>query len=218
MGIKMKELVRKYNIIAASIPFIGLPVLFWWLSEIPKRTVLKEIISILTILSFFMMLAQLFLSRTNGNMLKSHKMGKVIKIHKIIGYVFVSILLAHPFLIVVPRYFESGVDPVEAFVEIITTFSSTGVVLGMIAWFLMLIIGITSYFRNNLGLKHKTWRYVHGLLSIFFISLATWHAIDLGRHTDMIMSILMVILALYGMYLLLRSYRKPTDKKVVSGN
>lgn len=214
----MKALVKKYNWIAASTLFIGLPILFWLLGDIPKRSVLKEIISILTILSFFMMVGQFFLARSNDKILKNHKMGKVIKIHKIIGYVFVSILLVHPFLIVVPRYFESGVSPVEAFITIITTFDSIGIILGMIAWCLMLIIGITSFFRYKLGLKNKTWKLLHGFLSILFVSLATWHAIDLGRHTDEVMSVLMIILAMWGIYLLLRSYLKPTTKKVVSSN
>lgn len=218
MGIIMKALVKKYNWIAASTLFIGLPILFWLLGDIPKRSVLKEIISILTILSFFMMVGQFFLARSNDKILKNHKMGKVIKIHKIIGYVFVSILLVHPFLIVVPRYFESGVSPVEAFITIITTFDSIGIILGMIAWCLMLIIGITSFFRYKLGLKNKTWKLLHGFLSILFVSLATWHAIDLGRHTDEVMSVLMIILAMWGIYLLLRSYLKPTTKKVVSSN
>lgn len=142
-------------------------------------------------------------------------MGKVIKVHKIIGYVFVGVLIVHPFLIVVPRFFESGVKPGEAFITIITTFRSTGIILGMIAWCLLLIIGITSYFRNHLGLKHKTWKVLHGILSILFVSLATWHAIDLGRHTDEIMSALMIMLACYGIYLLLKSYLKPVTNKAV---
>jgi len=173
---------------------------------LPWRTVLKDSISILAILSFFLMLGQFFLARSNKNILKEFKMSNVLKVHKFIGYVFVPILLVHPFLIVVPRYFESGVSPADAFLTLITTFDSLGVVLGMIAWGLMILIGITSLFRNKLPLSYKAWRVFHGILSISFIALATWHATNLGRHTNIPMSVLMITLAGMGILLLLKTY------------
>ncbi len=69
-------------------------------------------------------------------------MSKVIKYHKIIGYTFVIILFFHPLYLVVPRFFESGVSPVDAFITIITTLNQ-GVVLGIIAW--CLDAGIGNY-------------------------------------------------------------------------
>ena len=201
----MSEYIEKYNIIVAILLFIGLPLLFWFLGDFPRRSVLKESIAIFTILAFFLMLGQFFLARSNKN-IKVFKMGKIVKIHIFIGYVFVFVLLVHPFLIVVPRYFESGVAPMEAFITILTTFNSQGVVLGMIAWCIMLILFITSLFRKKLGIKSKTWRMFHGILSILFVSVAAWHAINLGRHTDFAMSVYMIILAAGGVLLLLKTY------------
>lgn len=189
-------IMKKYNYIAAFFIFIALPLLFLAMGDFPHRTVLKESISILIILAYFMMLGQLFVKRSNG----------LVKIHKIIGYIFVSVLLVHPFLIVVPRYFESSVAPMEALFTILTTFNSTGIVIGMSAWCLMLILGITSLLRNRLGIKYKTWRMLHGILSILFIVFATWHAVNLGRHTDSAMSIYMIILAASGALFLLKTY------------
>lgn len=197
--------MKKYNFVAGFLIFVVMPLLFWASGNFPRRNILKETISIFTLLAFFMMLGQFYLTRGNG-MIKFHKMGTVVKVHKVIGYVFISILLVHPFLIVVPRYFESGIAPTEAFVTILTMYSSPGIVLGMIAWCLLLILGLTSFFRNTLGLSYKAWRTVHGLLSIIFISVATWHAIDLGRHTDLAMSTYMIILAVIGVLFLLKVY------------
>ena len=205
VGLIMKETIKKYNLVMALFVFTALPLLFWALGDFPRRTVLKESISVLIILAFFMMLGQFFLARSNG-IIKAHKMRNILKIHKVIGYVFVSILLVHPILIVVPRYYESGVAPMQAFITILTTFNSTGVVLGIIAWCSILVLGPTSLLRNKLGLKYKNWRTIHGLLSILFIVVATWHAIDLGRHTDLAMSIYMIILAGSGVLLLLKTY------------
>ncbi len=205
--------MKIYNRIAGILFFLALPLLFWALGDTPRRSFLKEIISILTILAYFLMLGQFFLSRGNKNVLKSHKMVKVVKLHKVIGYIFVSVLLAHPFLIVLPRFFEAGIAPGEAFTTIITTWDSQGIILGMVAWTLMLILGLTSAFRKRLGMKYTTWRVFHGLLSIAFITLATWHAMDLGRHTDLPMSLYMGAVAGIGVLLLLRTYLFNPAKK-----
>lgn len=209
----MENKIRIYNRVVALLVFIGLPVLFWALGDTPQRSSLKETISVITLIAFSMMLAQFYLARSNRKVLKEHKMSKVVKWHKVIGYVFVGILLVHPFLIVVPRYFESGIDPIDAFITLITTFDSLGVILGMISWYLMLLIGLTSMFRNQLPMSYLTWRVFHGILSIAFITLATWHAIDLGRHTDKAMSVFMVIMAAGGVFLLLKTYFIKTPQK-----
>ena len=97
----------------------------------------------------------------------------------------------------------------------VTTWESPGVVLGIIAWCLMLILGVTSLLRNRLPMKYTTWRAVHGVLAILFVVLATWHAIDLGRHTDRAMSVYMIVLAAGGILLLVKTYiLKPSkDRK-----
>ncbi len=206
MGVIMENRIKKYNVIAAIFIIMSFPILFWALGDTPKRSWLKEAISLLTLLGYFFMLGQFFLTRSNRKVLKVYKMSKIIKIHKIIGYVFVIILLIHPFLIIMPRFFESGIEPAEAFITMISTYNSPGVLLGIIAWCIMLILGITSFFRNKIGLTYKSWRIFHGLLSIAFIILASWHAIDLGRHTNMWMSVYMIIIGGSGIVLLLKTY------------
>jgi len=140
LGLTLKTMM-KYNYIIAVLLFIGLPLLFWAFGDIPRRTALKESISILTLIAFSMMLGQLYLTRTNRKILKDHKQSRVHKLHKTIGYIFVFVLLVHPFLIVVPRYFEAGVEPIEALIKMISTYDTTGVLLGIIAWSLFLILG-----------------------------------------------------------------------------
>ena len=139
-------------------------------------------------------------------------MSKVIKYHKIIGYTFVLILFFHPLYLVVPRFFEAGVSPVDAFITIISTLNQ-GVVLGIIAWCLMLALGITSLARKKLPMKYKTWRVFHGILAMLFISIAAWHVIDLGRHSNLTMSILISMLTAGGILLLLKTYTFKKSKK-----
>lgn len=198
--------MKTYNKLAFILFFLLVPLLIWAQGDVPRRGFLKESISVLTILAYFLMLGQFFLSRGNKRILKPHRMGKVVKLHRYIGYIFVSVLLLHPLLIVVPRYFEAGITPAEAFITMITNWDSQGIILGMVAWALMLILGITSAFRTKLGMKYTQWRIFHGMLSIAFIFLASLHAMNLGRHTDLPMSIYMGAMAFLGVILLLRQY------------
>jgi predicted ferric reductase len=202
----MKNKIKTDNRIAAITVFIALPVLIYALGDFPRRTVLKETISLLTILSFFIMLMQFYLSRANKTILKTHNMGKVIKWHKALGYIFVSILLLHPFLIVLPRYFEAGINPNDAFVELLSHFNQQGLILGLIAWILMFIIGLTSLFRNQLPFSYKTWRTIHGYLSIVFIVTASLHVMNMGRHINSPMAWLIAILSISGVAMLLKIY------------
>lgn len=209
----MESKIKIYNRIAALLIFVGLPILFWTLGDVPKRSNLKEAISLITLVSFSLILMQFYLARSNRKVLKEHKMSRVIKWHRIIGYIFVSVLLFHPFLIVVPRYFESGVAPNEAFIQMLTTFDNPGIILGIIAWCLMLVLGLTSAFRKSLPLSHTTWRIIHGILSVAFLCIASWHVLKLGRHIDLPMALYIIVTAAIGVILLLKTYFVKTPQK-----
>ena len=202
----MDNRIKTYNRIAAIALFIALPGLIYTLGDFPRRTLIKEAISLLTIFAFFIMLMQFFLSRTNRTILHGHKMVKVVKWHKVLGYVFVSILLLHPLLIVLPRYYEAGISLNDAFTELLSHFSHQGLFLGLTAWILMIIIGLTSFFRNNLPFTYKTWRVIHGYLSIAFILIASLHVLDMGRHINKPMAWLIIILSISGVAMLLKTY------------
>lgn len=202
----MEKILKKYNYVSFIAIFILLPIIFFLLGDFAQRKILKDILSIITILAFSLMIGQFFLSRSNTLAKTTHKIKDLVNIHKIIGYFTVSVIIFHPLMIVVPRYFEVGADPIESFVKMITTFESLGVILGLIAWVSMFILGATSMFRDKLNMKYKTWRVFHGVLSIVFIAITTWHAIDLGRHSSLTMSSFYIITALFGSYLILKLY------------
>ena len=192
--------------------FAGLPLLLWILGGFPDRSLLKETLSVVTMLSFFFMIGMFFWSRANAVAVKELKMRRTISVHKAIGYTCVSIMLLHPLFLVLPRFFEAGVSPDDAFVTIVTTFH-TGTVLGMLAWILLFTLGITALMRNRLPMTYSTWRRWHGILAVVFIAAAAWHAIDLGRHSSLAMSGLIVLLTLAGVRLWLKhSISKKSQK------
>ncbi len=211
----MNTYFKSNFLIQSVIVFTGIPLFSWALGNPPARSFLKESLSVITILAFCQMIGLFFWSRANGYAVKDLKVSRLIKYHKIIGYTCITILFFHPFFLVVPRFFESGVSPVDAFITIITTLNR-GVVFGIVAWCLMLTLGITSLVRKKLPIKHTTWRVFHGILAVLFIAAAAWHVIDLGRHSSLAVSIFITILSASGILLLLRTYT--TDKTRKNGD
>ncbi|MDX2485569.1 MAG: ferric reductase-like transmembrane domain-containing protein [Pseudodonghicola sp.] len=213
----MNFAARTYAIIAALAVFFGLPLLFYALGDAPRRSVLKEAISILTLLAVSMMIGQFFLARSNETLLTLFKPPQIQKVHKYIAYSAVGVIFLHPVLIVLPRYLEGGVRPWDAFLTMITTFDSLGILLGLFAWVLMLVLAVTAFFRRKLiphfSARYRGWRYFHGGLAVTFIIAALWHAIELGRHTDIAMSAFFVTLVLIGFVLLAKLYWGAIPKK-----
>ncbi len=186
--------------------FIGSPILFYTSGNHLRRTLLQEFFSILTLLSFSLMLAQFYLARTNRKLASEHSIRSIITTHKIIGYMFLSVLLLHPFLVIIPRFLEPGIGGIDAFVQMTTTLSSPGILLGICAWSLAFILGATCILRIKLHVTYKTWRLTHGVLAILFIVVASWHAIDLGRDITSPFAYGIVFAVLIGVLPLLTTY------------
>lgn len=186
--------------------FISMPLLIWAAGNYPQRTLLKESLSVTTILAFSLMIGLFYLTRTNRVAVKKISFSKLLSWHKIIGYIAVPVLLVHPFLLVVPRFFEAGITPGDAFKTIVTTFSSPGIIFGLSAWFFLLILGLTSLVRKKLPMKYQTWRTLHGVLALMSVASAGFHVVDLGRHINITMTVFIVLLLAGGIYLLLKNY------------
>jgi predicted ferric reductase len=193
-------------LITGFIIYLAVPLLYMIFGNFEGRTILKELLSLITVAAFYLMLSQFYLSRVNIVNIKGHKYSKVVKLHKIIGYIAIPLILLHPIFIVLPRYLEASLDPIDAFILMITNFDSRGIILGLIALFLMLVIAITSILRKKMKLKYTTWRKMHGFLSLAFIIVATFHAVELGRHMDAFLSNYTIVMASIGIVFLIRLY------------
>ena len=216
----MKITARTYAILSGLAVFVGLPLLLYTLGDAPRRSLLKETLSLLTLLAFTMMLGQFFLARSNETLLSLFKPPQVQKFHKVIAYSAIGVVFLHPALIVLPRFLEGGIRPWDAFVTMITDWGNLGIVLGLIAWIVMVVLGLTVFFRKKLIPKftrhYRGWRYFHGALAVCFTILALWHAIALGRHTHIAMSVFFLTLAALGFSMLAKMYWGAAPKKPIS--
>lgn len=203
----MSKKVQYSTALLGLLVYVAVPLSIYAFGDIPRRTVLKESISILFVISFSLMLGLFFLSRSNKQLIHDIRMKRIISIHKFIGYKVAVVFLLHPILVVAPRYLEASVDPMDAFMEILTTFDNTGLILGITSWVLMLLLGVTSFIRNRLPFKYTTWHLFHGITVMLFIATSTWHVLTLGRHMDLVMSVYVLIIALLSILTLTRTYR-----------
>lgn len=201
---KTRSYISKLS--ALIITFISVPLYLYFFGYFPRRTTLMETLSIVTIIAFSLLLSQFFTSRLNYKLMKQIRMVNVVTIHKFIGYFFISVILLHPFFIITPKFFDNGVTPSDAFVRLVTTFSSIGVIVGFISYATMLILMITAFFRFKMHLHYRTWRSLHGYLTLLFVITATWHVIDMGRHSNTSFTIFYLLVVAIGIYYVLRKY------------
>ncbi|PQV47801.1 ferric reductase like protein [Jejuia pallidilutea] len=207
---KTQNYIIKLSVLIFS--FLIVPLLLYFTGNFQRRSTLMETLSITTILGFSLLLSQFFTSRLNIGLVKKIRMVNVLAIHRFIGYFFIAVILLHPFFIIVPKFFDNGVSPSDAFVKLITTFSTTGIILGIIGYTLMLLLMVTAYFRFKMHLNYKTWRRLHGYSALLFVIAATWHVIDMGRHSNTLFSTYYVLMVVIGVFYLLKTYVTNTGK------
>ena len=201
----MESSIKTTFVCQSALAAPGIPLLLWALGDSHLRSLLKELLSVITILVFCQMIVLCFWTRANTYIGKKQKITALIRWHTIIGYSSIAIMLFHPFFLVLPRFFEAGISPSDAFCTLITTFNR-GIVLGISAWCCMLIFLLTAYLRSKLPMKYTTWRIFHGILAMLLIVLSTWHALNLGRHTTPAMALYITLLAAGAILLITTGY------------
>ncbi|PZX14010.1 ferric reductase-like transmembrane domain-containing protein [Celeribacter halophilus] len=197
-------------VLTGLVAAIGVPVCFYILSDAPFRSAFKDALSLLTLVGFSLLIAQFYLTRGNAPVSQAFKPALVQKLHKYLAYTAIVVILAHPYLIVVPRYFEGGVEPWTAFVTMLTQFSNIGILSGILAWLVLVAVGITAFFRRKvmrkMRKKYRGWRGLHAVLVLGFILPALFHVIMLGRHMSLGLAIYFCAALALGLVLLARLY------------
>ena len=61
----MSEYIKSSFLRQSVLAFTGMPLLIWAMGNFPERSLLKESLSVITILAFCQMIGQFFWSRTN---------------------------------------------------------------------------------------------------------------------------------------------------------
>ena len=75
----MRAYIKNNFLRQSVLAFTGMPLLIWTMGNFPERSLLKESLSVMTILAFYQIIGQFFWTRTNRSAVANLKMSKVIK-------------------------------------------------------------------------------------------------------------------------------------------
>ena len=139
----------------------------------------EETVGLLSIITLSMMLLQFALTARVDAVAGRAGVDNTMRLHTRFGEYLGYLILLHPFLIVLPRFF---VAPSFALGDIWDLFTKPETSTGLYAWSLMLVWVLMAVFKEKTGLSYEAWRYTHSAGFVAIIILATHHAVTVGRH------------------------------------
>lgn len=195
--------------------FAGVPVLLALGQEVPVNHGFQKAVLLGSLAAFGLLLGLFWLSRLYARDSVPIKFSSTMRWHKYIGYAAGAFMLVHPVLMIARRFSVEESNPVENFVLML---KSPLMLTGILAWFLLLLVVGLAFIRKQF--KYKTFRLIHGILSLGFAVFSTWHVIKIGRHSNLVMSVFWILAAATAGISLLSVYlpaRKKTPIKIYEG-
>ncbi len=180
--------------------FAGTALIVWSFISFPERSLLMRSLSTLTIAAFFLLLGQFICTRKVYNNSTAQSICNLFKLHNTIGYSSLAVVILHPLFLVVPKMKGNTLTPGDSLLTIVSNVSSSGIVAGIVAWVILVLVGVMSYFRKQLGWKYTTWKSMHTGLALTFTIAAVYHVIYLSRHASIPMTSFVIIFASCGCF------------------
>lgn len=196
---------RDFFLRAAAV-FAGFPVLFMLIKGVfSGRNAYLEIFSLITITAWCLVPGQFYWFPGNRFLPLHLRSWTLARYHMVIGTLLVLLLCSHPFLLLLPKLFEYGISPQEAFFTMIST-PHAGVISGIISWLLLATLGVTAWFRKLLPLRYHVWRQLHGILAFLVLICGLHHVLFLGRHITPLITVIFILFALAAAGMMVRRW------------
>ena len=196
-------------LIVVYVVVLLLPVILGAFQDLPHRSLIREFTDALLLIGFMALYIQFILSGRFKAISGRFGIDLVMRLHQLMARILAVFLLVHPFLVVRPWESTS-----RAFERASVLFFTPSTNTGIIAWFLLLILVLVAIFRDRLHIRYEAWRLSHGIGTLAMASLATHHAINLGRHSNtMFITLWLILLALSALTLLYIHVIKPLRKR-----
>lgn len=196
--------MKKPHFIIALISFCALtPVYLAVIQKVPTRFAFQHVVLLLSVGAFGLVLGQFWLSRLLPRDAAGMPSAGVIRFHKIIGYTIGTFLLLHPGLMIARRLWAVESNPVD---NLLLMLRAPALLPAIIAWGFLVLIVVLALPPIRRSLRGSTWRRLHGLLSLAFVGLATWHVVAVGRHSNAAMAAFWTVLATGAVVALVLSY------------
>jgi len=196
-------------LIVVYVVVLLLPVILGAFQDLPRRSLIREFTDALLLIGFMALYIQFILSGRFKAISGRFGIDLVMRVHQLMARILAVFLLVHPFLVVRPWDSTSKV-----FERASVLFFSPTTNTGIAAWFLLLILVLVAIFRDRLNIRYEAWRLSHGIGTLAMASLATHHAIILGRHSNILFTTLwLILLVLSALTLLCIHVIKPLYKR-----
>lgn len=170
--------------------FVCAPVLLAISQQVPTQSTFQLVILLVSVSAIGLALGVFWLSRLTPRDTVNIRLGKMMTWHKYIGYAVGVVFLLHPVLIIARRFWAVESNPID---NLVLLFSSPLVWPGIAAWILLMTMVVSAFFRKKFSAA--TFRKLHGWLAVGFVILGVWHVISIGRHSNLILSAFLGILA-----------------------
>ena len=170
-----------------------LPLLLAWIGDRPGRGWLVELGAGLGMVGLGMMVVQAWTSGRQPSVAPNFGADNLLHFHRHLGLFAVLMALAHPLTLFIAdpeylRYLDPRVDWMRA--------GALWMLLGA-----LVLIAVSSYFRQLLGLSYELWRLIHGALALAILVVGLGHALmvdhHLGEYWKQVLLVAMVGSAIY---------------------
>ena len=153
-----------------------MPLLMAWVGDQPGRGWLLEFGTGLGLVGLGLMVVQAWTSGRQVSVAPSFGADNLMHFHRHLGLLAVLMALAHPLtLFVVDPDYLRYLDPRDDWMRATALWALSGA---------LMLVAISSYFRESLGLSYELWRLLHGALALVILSAALGHALMVGHHLD----------------------------------
>lgn len=98
--------------------------------------------------------------------------------HNWMGILALFLLLLHPILLIFAGY------PASCWLNPLAACGNSATVTASLSLYALIILILTSLFRQQLRLPYEVWQVMHGLLAIFILVASLMHIFILGRFTS----------------------------------
>ena len=151
-----------------------LPLLLAWVGTRPGRGWLIELGVGLGLVGLGLMVVQVWTSGRQAFVAPDYGADNLMHFHRHLGAFAILMVLAHPVTLFIadPEYLRY-LDPRTDWMRAVALWALSGA---------LVLVALSSYFRDFFGLSYEVWRLLHGVLALTILVLGLGHALMVDHH------------------------------------
>jgi predicted ferric reductase len=181
------------------------PLLLAWMQGLPARSLQDELATGLGMLAFTILLAEFVLSGRFRIISAKMGMDVTMRVHQLAARAALLFVLVHPFVYATPML--NHPLPWDATGQLTLGLDITSALTGIAGWLLVLIVVVTSIWRDQLPFRYETWRMWHAIAAVAIAVSVTHHTLAAGRYSaDPLLAGFWIVLLVVALASLVKTY------------